>query len=135
MTKDLLIFFISVGGVAIATPILILLIDKLVEEYRRYKYPEYFKMYDEAYQYAILTASEFREEVQRVRRQLSKYTEGLRDGECSEERFEQVMKVLTKRFKFACAMRRERIELNENMWKKIDSYAKSHKLKWGEIYD
>ena len=134
MPDYFLFFLISIGCVCIASPILAHWIDKSVEAYRRQKYPEYFKMYDEAYQYCILTATEFGEEVQRVRHQLSKYTEGLRDGECREERFEQVMKVLTKRYMRACAMRNERIELNEKMLKDIDSYAKSHNLKWGEIY-
>lgn len=135
MPKEFLFLLISIGGAGIAVPILAQWVEKSVEEYRRHKYPEYFKMYDEACQYCILTATEFGEEVQRVCRQLSKYTEGLKDGECREERFEQVMKVLTKRYMCACAMRSERIKLNEKMWKDIDSYAKSHKLKWGEIYD
>jgi hypothetical protein len=114
--------------------LLVELIDKLFEQYRRQKYPEYFEMYDTAKKMSFEVGVEFRRRTERIEYYRVLYTDGLREGECTSEYFKKKMSELAEEYQDVCIWFKEASESVEKLWVQADLYAKEHDLSWGIIY-
>lgn len=111
------------------------LADKLVEGIRRKKHQEYFKYWDEAKKLSFERGAEFNRHKQRFDHYFKLYTEGLRDGECTNEYFSERMNKHMEEYKDICAWFQEEEKIIRELLIKADLYAKENNLSWGIIYD
>lgn len=111
------------------------LFDKLVEGIRRKKHPEYFKYWDESLKLSFERGAEFNRRKQHFDYHFKLYTEGLRDGECTNEYFTKRMNKHLEEYKDLCAWFQKEEKIIKELLVKADLYAKEHNLMWGIIYD
>ena len=109
-------------------------IDKLIEKCRRKKYPEYYKYWDESLKLSFERGAEFNRRKQRFDYYFKLYTEGLRDGECTNEYFTDHMNKHMEEYKCLCVWFQEEEDKIRELLIKADLYAKEHNLRWGIIY-
>ena len=123
-------------GLFVFCPLLLAgITDKIVEKIRRKKYPDYFKLYDEAYTDSFKIAEEFTGRYNHIKYQLKLYCDGLRDGECTAESFEKKMLALSEDYQELCCWYTMASKYIEDLWKQVDLKAKEAGIKWGIIYD
>lgn len=126
---------VSVGGLFIIPVVLVGFYDKLIEGYRRKKHPEYFKYWDEAKKLSFERGAEYNRRKQRFDYYFKLYTEGLRDGECTNEYYTEKMNRQMEKYKDLCAWFQKEEEIIRALLVKADLYAKEHNCRWGIIYD
>ena len=129
--------------VAFGIPILVMLLLTILgsritkdalDKQRREQHPQYFRLFDEA---IAIT-----EEVHKVTEQKSdhfkfKYKliyEGLRDGECTVEYFEEYLARINKEYIEFAAWFEEQNKEAKRLFREADIYAKLRDLKWGYLY-
>lgn len=127
--------FLAIGGMFVVPFVLVHLIDKLTDSYRRKKHPEYFKYWDEAKAQSFKNGAEFRERKNRFDYYMKLYNDGLRDGECTEEYYSKQMHKHMEEYKELCQWFRAELEKTRELLLKADLYAKEHNCMWGIIYD
>lgn len=111
------------------------LFDRLVEGVRRKKYPEYFKYWDAAKAKSFENGAKFAACKKRFDYYMKLYTDGLRDGECTEEYYTEHMNRHMDEYKELCRWFQSASEEIKELLLKADLYAKEHNLLWGIIYD
>ena len=110
-------------------------IDKIIENYRRNKHPEYFEYWDTAVSESFRIGKKLNAEKSRIEYYIKLYTVGYRDGECTAEDITKKMAQVTQWWISACdEYNQEYLEIKD-LLNKADTYAKEHNLKWGIIYE
>ena len=134
--RDFLAFcLICIGVLGLLILASLLVVDKVLDKYRRKKYPGYFKIYDMAVKDSIEISDEFNRRYDNIKYCLKLYADGLHDGECMSDTFEPKMCELTKEYAELCQWHSVSAQYVRDLWKQLDDYAKEHNLKWGRIYD
>jgi hypothetical protein len=111
------------------------LINKAVLVYRRKKHPEYFKYWDAALELSFVRGAEYNKRKDKFNYYFKLYTEGLRDGECTNQFFTERMNKLMFEYQELCSWFQAKEEEIKELLVKADLYAKEHNLMWGIIYD
>lgn len=126
---------LSIAGAFIIPFFIVTVIDKIINKYRRKKYPDYFKLYDAAIAESFNVTEEFNSRYNPIKYKFKLWTEGLKDGECTPERFEESMAKLSRDYQDLCCWYAIASTYIQDCWKLVDAYAKEHGLSWGIIYD
>lgn len=130
--------FFTIIILPLSTLLLILLIDvinRLLDIYRRKKHPIYFDSYDRAVLKAFECAADYNKRKEYFDYKFKLYNDGLRNGECTEEYYSEQMAKLMVEYKELCSwFRAAEKEINE-LLRQADLYAKEHSLLWGVLYD
>lgn len=124
-----------IGGVFILPIVLVSLFDKLLNSYRRKKYPEYYKYWDEAKKLSFKRGAEYRKRKDRFDFYFKLYNDGLRDGECTNEYYIKKMNKLMVEYQELCTWFQKEEKIIRELLIKADCYAKENGLSWGIIYD
>jgi hypothetical protein len=114
--------------------IAVFVIDKAVQKHRRKKHTEYFKYWDEAKKLAFERGAEFNKHKEYLDYHLKVYNDGLRDGECTWECYNERMNKFMLEYNDLCAWFQEEEKKIRELLIKADLYAKEHDLLWGVIY-
>jgi hypothetical protein len=132
-----LAFFILLGaGGLIFLPLLVCnTFDRLLEDTRRKKHPEYFEYWDEALKLSFERGKEFNQRKECFDFRFKLYNLGLRDGECTNEYYAKGMNKLMIEYQELCSWFQEKEKEIHELLVKADLYAKEHNLLWGIIYD
>jgi hypothetical protein len=115
--------------------VIVFIIDKAVSKYRRKKHPEYFKYWDAAKKLSFERGAEYNARKSRFDYYFKLYSEGLRDGECTDEYYTEQMNYVMSEYKDLCIWFQEEEKKIRELLAKADLYAKEHDLVWGIIYD
>jgi hypothetical protein len=132
-----LAFFLLLGaGGLIFLPLLACnMFNKLLEDTRRKKHPEYFEYWDEALKLSFERGKEFNRRKESFDFKFKLYNLGLRDGECTNEYYDKKMNELMIEYHELCAWFQEKEKVIRELLVKADLYAKEYNLYWGIIYD
>ena len=128
-------FFVVLFAVIFVLLLLLDLFDKLVEGIRRKKHPEYFEYWDKAEKLAFERGAEYRKRKDYIDYKLKLYSDGLREGECTEKSYENKMKELAENYMVLCDWFKDAEKEIRELLIKADLYAKEHDCYWGIIYD
>lgn len=131
---------VLVGAIVfIAAPIAIVYIvnlaDTLVEKYRRKKHPEWYKYWDEALGLSLARGAEYNKRKENFDFKFKLYSDGLLDGECTNEYYEKKMRELVVKYQQLCEWYQATEKEIRELLVKADLYAKEHDLMWGILYD
>lgn len=114
--------------------LVVCIIFEPVERIRRNKYPEYFKLLDAGNKLREEAAYYTKKEVAYLEFKFKLLTDGLRDGECTEEyfreRFNELADHHTEVIRLFTAAQAEA----EKLLREADLYAKENNLLWGVLY-
>ena len=131
--KDLIIIF----GLPLAFILVVLLsswYDKLVEKNRRKEHPLYFEAFDVAMKICFEASAKVRHDAEYIKHQFDMLTEGLREGECTEEYFTNRFEYLTNRYVETTKWFKEQQKEAEKLFREADLYTKENNLLWGVLY-
>lgn len=126
---------LSVGAFFFVPIALVVVTDKIIERVRRKKHPEYFKLYDAAIKESFEIGQEFNRQYDHIKFQFKMWTDGLKEGECTEEDFSKKMQQLTEQYQELCCWYTTASKYIQDLWKQVDLKAKEEDFKWGIIYD
>lgn len=126
---------VSLGAVFIGPILLVNLFDRLLENHRRQKHPEYFKYWDAALEKSFARGAEYNRRKEYFDYKFRLYSLGLRDGECTNEYYTKKMNALMVEYQELCDWFQEKEKEISELLVKADLYAKEHGLTWGIIYD
>lgn len=126
---------LSIAGTFVIPFLIVTIIDKLINKYRRKKYPDYFKLYDAAVTESFNVGAEFNSRYDHIKYKLKLWSDGLKDGECTTEHFEDNMAKLSREYQDLCCWYAIASTYIQDCWKLVDAHAKEHGLSWGIIYD
>ena len=110
-------------------------VDRMITAYRRTKYPEYFKYYDEGMTLTIGAALQYNAIMEKFNYKVKKLSDGLHDGECTPEYFRKNWTDLGERYIECIDFIGDPMKQGDQLFKKAHAYAVEHNLKWGLIYD
>jgi hypothetical protein len=108
---------------------------RLQEQVRRKKHPMYFEFYDAAMKTCFDASAKVKHDASYIEFHFKLLTEGLADGECTEEYFKERFERLANRQVETTRWFKEQQKKAEELFKEADIYAKRNKLKWGILYD
>jgi hypothetical protein len=108
---------------------------KIIEKCRRKQHPEYFKYWDAALEMSFTRGAEYSRRKDYFEHKFKLYTEGLRDGECTNQYFTEKMNKLMYEYQELCTWFKAKEEEIKEQLIKADLYAKEHNCYWGIIYD
>jgi hypothetical protein len=121
---------------AFTAPVLIVnLVDDIKDGIRRKKYPEYFKLYDNAMFETMKLSQQCSAKITRIKYQIDACQEELLRGRCSNENHKYTTSNLMEEYREVAQWFREQRALTESMWRDVDTYARENNLKWGEVID
>ena len=126
---------LSVGAFFFVPIALVFVTDKIIEHVRRKKHPEYFKLYDAAIKESFAIGQEFNRQYDHLKFQFKMWTDGLKEGECTEADFSKKMLQLTEQYQDLCCWYTTASQYVNDLWKQVDLKAKEEDFKWGIIYD
>lgn len=130
------IIVILIGAAIIFVPCLLAhFTDKIIEGIRRKKHPDYFKLYDAAVKESFEVGQEFNRQYDHLKFQFKMWTDGLKEGECTEADFSKKMQQLTEQYQDLCCWYTTASQYIKDLWKQVDLKAKEENFKWGIIYD
>lgn len=122
--------------VVLLSPVLIVyLCDKIFDTYRRKKHPEYFEYRDKAEKLAFERRAEYKKRKDYIDYQRKLYSDGLCEGECTEEYYVNKMKELIENYIVLCDWFKDAESEIRELLIKADLYAKEHDCYWGILYD
>jgi hypothetical protein len=108
--------------------------NKYLDEQRREQYPEYFEFFDAALDIVADVDAQTRHKTTYFNYHFKLIYEGLRDGECTVEYFQEYLDRINKEYiEFATWFEAKNKEAKE-LFRKADFYAKERDLKWGYLY-
>lgn len=134
---DVFHFLLVIGG-----PIIIMLLtflggkitNKYLDGRRREQYPEYFKLFDKAMDIVADVHDQTEHKTKYFKYHFKLIYEGLRDGECTVEYFQEYLDRINKEYiEFATWFEAKQKEAKD-LFRKADWYAKERNLKWGILY-
>jgi hypothetical protein len=127
--------FAGLFAVFFAPLLLASVFDKIIEGIRRKKHPEYFKYWDAALALSFARGAEYNKRKEHFNYCFKLYTEGLRDGECTNQYFTEQMNKLMLEYQELCSWFQVKEKEIKELLVKADLYAKEHNLSWGIVYD
>lgn len=108
--------------------------NKYLDEQRREQYPEYFEFFDAALDIVADVDGQTKYKTTYFNYHFKLIYEGLRDGECTVEYFQEYLDRINKEYiEFATWFEAKNKEAKE-LFRKADWYAKERNLKWGILY-
>jgi hypothetical protein len=110
------------------------LVDRLIDKSRRKKHPMYFEFYDKGMKICFDASAKTNHEAEFLKFQFKLLTEGLTEGECTEEYFKERFEYLANRHIKATKYLKEKQMEAEGFFKEADYYAKRNNLSWGVLY-
>lgn len=135
--KDIWPVILTLSGPVIVCLLIVLgikITTKYLEHTRRQQYPEYFKLFDKAMDIAADVDGQVKHKTSYFEYHLKLIYEGLRDGECTVEYFEEYLARINKEYiEFATWFEAQQKEA-KRLFIEADLYAKLRDLKWGYLY-
>ena len=129
--------FILFGSMFVAAFVvagIIKITSRNLEQTRRERYPEYFDFFDEAIDIISEVDCQTKQKATYFNYHYKLIYEGLRDGECTVEYFEEYLARLNKEYiEFATWFEAQQKEA-KRLFREADIYAKLRDLKWGYLY-
>jgi hypothetical protein len=108
--------------------------NKYLDEQRRQQYPEYFELFDAAMDIVSDVDGQTEHKTKYFKYHFKLIYEGLRDGECTVEYFQEYLDRINKEYiEFATWFEAKNKEAKD-LFRKADWYAKERNLKWGILY-
>jgi hypothetical protein len=105
-----------------------------VDKYHRKKHPIYFNFYDAGMKICTEASNKASHEADYIKFQFDLLTEGLKEGECTDEYFKHRSEQLADRYTEATKQFKEQQAEAEKLFREADLYAKRNNLLWGVIY-
>lgn len=109
-------------------------IERLIDNIRREKYPEYFKFYDAAMKICFEASAKVNKEAEYIEHQFNILRSGLAEGECTEAYFKTRFDQLADMHIETTNWFKERRDEAEKLFRQADFYAKENNLVWGVLY-
>jgi hypothetical protein len=134
---DVFHFLLVIGG-----PIIIMLLtflggkitNKYLDGRRREQYPEYFKLFDAAMDIVSDVDGQTKHKTKYFEYHFKLIYEGLRDGECTVEYFQEYLDRINKEYIEYVTWFEAQQKEAKRLFKEADYYAKLRDLKWGYLY-
>ena len=108
--------------------------NKYLDEQRRQQYPEYFKLFDAAMDIASDVDGQTKHKKTYFEYHLKLIYEGLQEGECTVEYFEEYLARINKEYIEFATWSEEQNKEAKRLFREADLYAKLRDLKWGYLY-
>ena len=135
--NDLLHLLLVLGGpviICLFIDIGIKIKKKYLDQTRREQYPEYFKLFDKAMDIVADVDGQTKHKTTYFEYHLKLIYEGLRDGECTVEYFQEYLDRINKEYiEYATWFEAQQKEA-KRLFREADLYAKMRDLKWGYLY-
>ena len=128
--------FVAVCAVFVLPSVVFIYIwfEKLKENSRRGKYPEYYKYYDAALKICFDASAKVNKEAEYIKYHFDLITEGLREGECTDEYARKRLSELSDQHIALTNWFKDRQAEAEKLFREADFYAKENNLLWGVLY-
>ena len=108
--------------------------NKYLDDKRREQYPEYFELFDNAMDIVADVDGQTEHKTKYFNYHFKLIYEGLRDGECTVEYFQEYLDRINKEYiEFATWFEEQQKEA-KRLFRKADWYAKERELKCGYLY-
>ena len=108
--------------------------NKYLDDKRREQYPEYFELFDAAIDIVADVDGQTEQKTKYFKCHYKLIYEGLRDGECTVEYFQEYLGRINKEYiEFAAWFEAQQKEA-KRLFREADIYAKLRDLKWGYLY-
>lgn len=128
------IFCVSIIFILPLAVLISVCVNKLIDKYRRKKHPMYFKFYNKGLKTCFDASAKTNHEVELLKFRYKLLTEGLQEGECTEEYFEEQFGYLTDRHIEATKYLKNKQNEADEYFRAADEYAKRNNLAWGVLY-
>jgi hypothetical protein len=109
-------------------------LDKYLDKNKRKKHPVYFEYYDAAVKLCFEASAKVKHEASHLDFHFKMLTDGLKEGECTEEYFKKRFDQLTDRYIETVKWFTEQQKEAEKLFREADLYAKENNLRWGVLY-
>ena len=108
--------------------------NKYLDDKRREQYPEYFELFDAAMDIVSDVHGQAKHKTKYFKYHFKLIYDGLRDGECTVEYFQEYLDRINKEYiEFAAWFEAQNKEA-KRLFREADLYAKLRDLKWGYLY-
>ena len=135
--KDIWPVILTLGGPVIICWFVVIgikITNKYLDQTRRQQYPEYFKLFDSAMDIVADVDGQTKHKTKYFNYHFKLIYEGLRDGECTVEYFEEYLARINKEYiEYATWFEAQQKEA-KRLFREADLYAKLRDLKWGYLY-
>ena len=135
--KDIWPVILTLGGPVIVCLLIVMgikITNKYLDQTRRQQYPEYFKLFDNAMYIVAYVDGQTEHKTKYFNYHFKLIYEGLRDGECTVEYFQEYLDRLNKEYiEYATWFEAQQKEA-KRLFREADLYAKLRDLKWGYLY-
>ena len=135
--KDIWPVFLTLGGPVILCWLAVFgikITNKYLDQTRRERYPEYFELFDAAMDIVSDVHGQTEHKTTYFEYHFNLIYEGLRDGECTVEYFQEYLDRINKEYiEFATWFEEQQKEA-KRLFREADLYAKLRDLKWGYLY-
>lgn len=109
-------------------------LEHAIDDYRKAKYPEYFKFYNAAMKICFDASEKVNQEAKYIKYHFDLITVGLRNGECTDEYARKRLNELSdQHIEITNWFKSQQAEA-EKLFRKADFYAKENNLQWGVLY-
>ena len=128
------ILFGSVFVVSFVVAGIIKITTKYLDQTRRQQYPEYFKLFDKAMDITADVHGQTEHKTKYFNYHYKLIYEGLRDGECTVEYFQEYLDRINKEYIEYATWFEEQNKEAKRLFREADLYAKLRDLRWGYLY-
>lgn len=135
--SDVLHVVLILGGPVILCWLTVLgikITNKYLDGKRREQYPEYFKLFDAAMDIVSDVDGQTKHKTKYFNYHFKLIYEGLRDGECTVEYFQEYLDRINKEYIEFATWFEEKNKEAKRLFREADLYAKLRDLKWGYLY-
>ena len=135
--KDIWPVILTLGGPVIVCLLIVMgikITNKYLDQTRRQQYPEYFKLFDKAMDITADIHGQTEHKTKYFNYHLKLIYEGLRDGECTVEYFQEYLDRINKEYIEFATWFEEQNKEAKRLFREADLYAKLRDLKWGYLY-
>ena len=108
--------------------------NKYLDSKRREQYPEYFELFDAAMDIVANVDGQTEHKTKYFNYHFKLIYEGLRDGECTVEYFQEYLDRINKEYIEYATWFEEQNKEAKRLFREADYYAKLRDLKWGYLY-
>ena len=135
--KDIWPVILTLGGPVIICLLIVIgikITNKYMDQTRRQQYPEYFELFDAAMDIVADVDGQTKHKTPYFEYHLKLIYEGLRDGECTVEYFQEYLDRINKEYIEYATWFEEQNKEAKRLFREADWYAKARDLKWGYLY-
>ena len=135
--KDIWPVILTLGGPVIICLLMVFgikITNKYLDGKRREQYPEYFKLFDKAMDIVADVDGQTKHKTKYFNYHFKLIYEGLRDGECTVEYFQEYLARINKEYIEYATWFEEQNKEAKRLFREADLYAKLRDLKWGYLY-